>query len=161
MSSADSSVLSAASMFAHNIWKLTIRPAVRLNPLSKWRTQFAGLRKGSNHRDASGDRLRWHCLDDICSDDQLYLRSMVPVCWFSLCNSIPTTIVRHLHAILQHLWIASGICRYEGRTDWIHFYDFFSWFDPAVVWRRAPCESASVNSLPNVRWRFRNAIFPL
>ena len=30
MSSADSSVLSAASMFAHNIWKLTIRPHVSL-----------------------------------------------------------------------------------------------------------------------------------
>lgn len=28
MSSADSSVLSAASMFAHNIWKLTIHPNV-------------------------------------------------------------------------------------------------------------------------------------
>lgn len=31
MSSADSSVLSAASMFAHNIWKLSVRPHVRFN----------------------------------------------------------------------------------------------------------------------------------
>lgn len=43
MSSADSSVLSAASMFAHNIWKLTIRPHVSVS-WSVFLTPYSSLK---------------------------------------------------------------------------------------------------------------------
>lgn len=164
MSSADSSILSAASMFARNIWNKSIRPGVftilhillfsyiffsyltysslflHIVPLS-YIFLLSGIRAGNHSRDASRCDLRRHFGDRDGDRNQIDLRLMVSMRRSSLRDPFPAAFMRRLHAPGERVRGVVRLLRRPGHAD---------------DGRRTGIRNAGADSLPVLLYKFQN-----
>lgn len=135
MSSADSSVLSASSMFARNVWKLVFRNQVSHDLQLKYVLPtfmnncyspavfvweywskcvillWIGIRTRSALSDAHWHLSGWSGCGGYWYSCLVHLRSLVSLLGSGLCHSLSSITLRRLRTAYEYLWIIVGLHR--------------------------------------------------